>query len=131
MKNKEGFTIIELLAVIVLLSAVMILIYPNVLEKVREQETVIDAKTEQLLYQSTYNFLYERKSMYPLLVGKQYCVKISTLSYEDELIIDSYNHLLDYGYVQVEIGESGDTNQDKNAYRILVSSSECQGNIIE
>lgn len=130
MKNKKGFTIVELLAVIVLLAAVMILIYPNVLEKVREQEKQIDTKTEQLLYQSTYNFLYKRKGMYPLLTGKQYCVKISTLSYEDELIIDNYKNLLNSGYVQVEIGASGDTNQDKNAYRILLDSTGCQGDII-
>lgn len=130
MKNKKGFTLVELLAVIVLLAAIMILVYPNVLEKVSMQEKKIDEKKEQLLYTSVYDYLYENKGIYPLSAGKSYCVSIQILGGSDKLYIDDYGDLLDTGYVQVQIGESGDMHQDKNAYRILSDKTECTGEII-
>lgn len=130
MKNKKGFTLVELLAVIVLLAAVMILVYPNVLEKVKEQDKGIDEKKKQLLYTSVYDYLYENKAAYPLTTGKNYCVSIRTLAGNDKLYVDDYGDLLDTGYVQVQIGEGGDVHQDKNAYRILSDGSTCIGDTV-
>ena len=76
MKNKKGFTLVELLAVIVLIAAIMILIYPSVLEKVNEQDKNIDSKKEKLLYTSVFDYLYEEHGKYTLSEGKKYCVKI-------------------------------------------------------
>lgn len=131
MKNKKGFTIVELLAVIVLLAAIMILVYPNVLEKIREQEKGIDQKTEKMLYQATYDFLYDNRSSYLLNTGEKYCVKISAISSDDYLIVDVDKKLLNTGYVQVQIGENGDVHQDENAYRIITNESLCQGTVIK
>lgn len=131
MNNKKGFTLVELLAVIVLLAAIMILVYPNVLEKVNEQKKGIDLKKEKLLYTSTYEYLYERKADYPLSEGKTYCVKIADIAKDNKLYIDDYGDLIDTGYVQVQVGKGGNLQQSQNAYRILTDKSSCNGTTIE
>ena len=131
MKNKKGFTLVELLAVIVLIAAIMILIYPSVLEKVNEQDKNIDSKKEKLLYTSVFDYLYEEHGKYTLSEGKKYCVKISLLGENGNLYVDDYKDIIDDGYVLVQIGKDGDVHQDKNAYRILSNRDECIGNIVE
>lgn len=128
--KKTGFTLVELLAVIVLLAVVMLLVYPNVLEKVKEKDEEILTKKEELVYTAAYDYLYENKSLYPIRSGKVYCINMGYLSYLDRLPIDDYDDLLkdsdlSKNYVQVKIGESD------NLYHIVTSTSDCTDGIIE
>ncbi len=127
MKNK-GFTLIELLAVIALLAAVMLLIYPNVLEKVQEKDDEIIEKKKQLVYNAAYDYLYENKDMYPVRAGKVYCVNMGYLGSLDRLPIDDYEDLISGSvsdnYIVVKIGEVN------NAYSITTNTGVCTDGII-
>lgn len=129
MKNR-GFTLVELLAVIALLAAIMLLVYPTVLEKVQEKDKDILEKKEKLIYTAAYDYLYENKNLYPIRTGKVYCVNMGYLSSLDKLPIDEYEDLLkdadiSKNYIQVKIGN------ENNIYNIITSTSSCTDGIIE
>lgn len=129
MKNR-GFTLVELLAVITLLAAIMLLVYPTVLEKVQEKDKDILEKKQILVYTAAYDYLYENKNIYPVRAGKVYCVNMGYLSSLDKLPVDQYEDLLkdsdiSKNYIQVKIGD------ENNAYSIVTSTTGCTDGIIE
>lgn len=129
MKNR-GFTFVELLAVITLLAAIMLLVYPTVLEKVQEKDKDILEKKQTLVYTAAYDYLYENKYIYPVRAGKVYCVNMGYLSSLDKLPVDEYEDLLKdsdifKNYIQVKIGD------ENNAYSIVTSTTGCIDGIIE
>ena len=129
MKNR-GFTLVELLAVITLLAAIMLLVYPTVLEKVQEKDKDILEKKQTLVYTAAYDYLYENKNIYPVRAGKVYCVNMGYLSSLDKLPVDEYEDLLkdsdiSKNYIQVKIGD------ENNAYSIVTSTTGCTDGIIE
>ena len=74
MKNMyKGFTLVELLGVVILLSILVILVYPNVIERIQNQEKKLSEKEEKLLYTATYDYLYSNAS-YDLGENKCYCI---------------------------------------------------------
>ena len=128
-KNK-GFTLIELMAVIALLAALILLVYPNVLEKVQEKEKDILKKKEQLIYTSAYDYLYENKGIYPVRSGKVYCINMGYLSSLGKIPIDEYSDILkdsdiSKNYIQVQIGDSS------NIYHIVTTTTTCTDGVIE
>ena len=129
MKNR-GFTLVELLGVIALLAAVMLLVYPNVLEKVQEKENDIVEKKQKIVYNAAYDYLYENKADYPIRAGKVYCLNMGYLASLDKLPVDEYNDILkdsdvSKNYIKVSIGD------DDNSYRIITSTTSCTDGIIE
>lgn len=128
MKNR-GFTLVELLAVITLLAAIILLVYPNVLEKVNEKDKDILEKKQKLIYTAAYDYLYENKSVYPIRVGKVYCVNMGYLASLDKMPVDEYDDLLkdsdiSKNYIEVKIGN------DDNTYRIVTSTTTCIDGVI-
>ena len=129
MKNR-GFTLIELLAVIALLAALMLMIYPNVLEKVQEKDEEIVEKKKQLIYNAAYDYLYENKDLYPVRAGKVYCVNMGYLGSLDRLPVDDYEDVLkssdiSNNYILVKIGN------DSNVYSITTDTGLCIDGIVE
>ena len=125
MKNMyKGFTLVELLGVVILLSILVILVYPNVIERIQNQEKKLSEKEEKLLYTATYDYLYSNAS-YDLGENKCYCIAIKDVKKSDKLYTDIDDELLNDGFVHVQIGENGDVDQTKNSYRILNNVSLC------
>lgn len=129
MKNR-GFTLVELLGVIALLAAIMLLVYPNVLEKVQEKENDMIEKKQKLIYNAAYDYLYENKADYPIRAGKVYCLNMGYLASLDKLPVDEYSDILKdsditKNYIKVSIG-----NAD-NSYHIVTSTTSCADGIIE
>lgn len=129
MKNK-GFTLVELLACIVLLAAVMLLVYPNVLERIQEEETEIVNKKKELIYTAAYDYIYENKNIYPVMEGKIYCVNMGYLSSLGRMPVDDYEDVLKVNglsnnYVYMQLGS------DNNVYRIVSSTTTCTDGVIE
>lgn len=129
MKNK-GFTLVELLASIILLAALMMLIFPTVLERVQKEDEEIIEKKKKLIYTEAYNFIYENKDIYPVMDGKIYCINMGYLSSIGRMPIDDYDNLLKVegisnNYIYMQLG----TNN--NVYRIVSSTTTCTDGVIE
>ena len=47
---KKGFTLIELLGVIIILSLVSLIVYPSVINTIKNSQNKVDNKTKELIY---------------------------------------------------------------------------------
>lgn len=126
--KKSGFTLVELLATVVLLAGIMLLVFPNVVEKVQQKEPEIEENRKKILYNAAYDFFYENKASYPLRVGKVYCVSVGYLSSINQISADEYEDLLidktKTNYIKVEIGTSD------NLYSIVTNLSSCTDGVV-
>lgn len=97
--KKNGFTLAELLGVIVVLALLMLLVFPSVVKQLKEGETSIDGAVEQLIFNSAENYMEGHKNSYPTSGNATYCFTLNTLVNEGEisanLLIDSKGKTLD------------------------------------
>ena len=119
MKNK-GFTLVELLAVIGLLSGIIALVFPDVLERIQAEEKEI-LERKQLLS--------EQKGTYPIRSGNKCCVSMGYMAYNDRMPIDDYKDLLKdssdvyKNFIMIVIGDSD------NLYKVVTDTSSCDKTI--
>lgn len=79
MKNK-GFTLIEMLAVVVLLALLVMVSYPKVTEQIRLEKQKLKDNESQILYKSAYSYIEDNKNDYPVRSGNVFCISISDLN---------------------------------------------------
>lgn len=78
MKNK-GFTLAELLGVIVIISILAIIVLPPIVNQFRKTEDKINNTTMKLIESATLLHMDNNKNTYPLLDGTNYCITIGQL----------------------------------------------------
>ncbi len=77
--NKKGFTLIELLGVIVILGILALIVFPPIINQIRNIRDQTSAGTLKLLYTATKKYMNENKDNYPLKEDSTYCVSLQTL----------------------------------------------------
>lgn len=78
MKNK-GFTLIEVLGIIVILSLLLILIVPGIINRLSsKQEQTIETQNK-IIYDAAYQYINERPDKFPIKRSSTYCIGIKTL----------------------------------------------------
>lgn len=104
--NKKGFTLVEVLAVLILLSIIVIITYPRIMEKIKEEENKIDKAKLDLIYVAAKDYILEDKNSYNE-IGVKYCITLDDLNKTGKIAIDIEEFKEDYNYggVQVIIGE--------------------------
>lgn len=113
---KKGFTLVELLAVIILLGLLLILVYPRVLEQIEKKEVEIDEYTSELIFSAADQYMLDDLNTYPNTVGKTYYISVSTLDNENLIPVD-VEGVIDK-CVQIKIGSNGN-----NSYELV---DECE-----
>lgn len=102
--NKRGFTLIELLGVIILITLVSFLVFPTVLNKIKESKKTIDSATEKLLINSAKLYIADNQNSYSDDYAYESCIKIDDLvkeNYIDEDLIKEYSTTLDGKVIKV------------------------------
>jgi prepilin-type N-terminal cleavage/methylation domain-containing protein len=84
MKNK-GFTLAELLGVIVIISILAIVILPPIINQFRKTEDRINDTTMKLIESATLLHMDNNKNTYPLVDSATYCITIGQLIEADIL----------------------------------------------
>lgn len=79
MKNKNGFTLMEMIAVIGIISLMALLVLPEIINQLGEKKKNIGDTTKSLIYASAELYFTDRVMSYPKTVGKIYCVKLEKL----------------------------------------------------
>ena len=85
--NKKGFTLVELLAIIIILSIVLTLTYPKIVEQLNKNKEKISKYNEELIFNAGNRYI-SNEDDYVKEVGKLYCVTIETLDNEGLIPID-------------------------------------------
>lgn len=110
--KKNGFTLAELLGVVVILSLLLLIVFPSVVKELKEGETTIDNAVEQIIKNGASNYVENNKSTYPTSKNATYCITLNTLVNAGEisksLLIDKKGNALDLGKkveVQIQSGQ--------------------------
>ena len=83
--KKNGFTLMELLGVIVILGLICLVAFPPILDTVRKNKNNISEATYQIIYSAASIYINNHESDFGLVEDNEYCIKIQTLIDEDNL----------------------------------------------
>ena len=86
--KEKGFTLIELIGVIVLLAIIILITYPSIVNIIKKSNNKIDSATSALIISGAKNMVDENKNSYPLTNGNIYCVTIKSLINKGYVISD-------------------------------------------
>lgn len=96
-RNKKAFTLVELLAVIVLLGILMILTFPKILEMTNSQSARVSNAKMTLIKTAAKSYVADHKNQYPAKEGNTYCISLESLENENYLAFEDDE--LDLNYV--------------------------------
>lgn len=120
-KRQSGFTLVELLAVIVLLGILTIISFPKILEMVNRKKEEISTAKLNMIYTATKTYLFDNANKYPEREGNTFCIKPSDLEKENYVAFDTTD--LDSDYV-VKVSYFADDEYQLS----YVKSSSCEDN---
>ncbi len=81
----KGFTLTELLAVIVIISLLTILALPNILDSVRNSKDDVENVTFDIIKQAANLYVQDNESIYEKVNGNVYCITFEKLVNADYL----------------------------------------------
>ncbi len=117
MKN-NGFTLVELLAVIILLTLLITFVYPKVINIAEKKEEEIDSAKVTLIQNAVLDYMYKDINKYPQNVGAKYCFKLEDLDNENLIPTDISEIKKENKVITVTIGKN-----NSNRYEF---GSECK-----
>ena len=77
--NNKAFTLIELLAVVILLSIIVFLVLPNVVNLLKDEQKEIDELTYTIIKDATKLYIEDNKELYKKTSGNKYCISLNKL----------------------------------------------------
>lgn len=78
MKNK-GFTLAEVLGVIIILGILVIVSFPPMLNQLKKSQNKLNDATLKILGTAAEQYIDNHATTYPMQTGKIYCLKLETL----------------------------------------------------
>lgn len=87
MENKKGFTLIELIGVIMIIAVLSLLFFPNLIKKFQESNENLDATTTKIILDSAEHYVDNNSNLFSK--SKSYCISISTLI-DNEYLVDNF-----------------------------------------
>ncbi|MBP3461127.1 MAG: prepilin-type N-terminal cleavage/methylation domain-containing protein [Bacilli bacterium] len=86
--NKKGFTLVEVLAVVLLLGLLALVVTPKVLEQKDKKENEITEAEKKVLYSDAGEYV-RNNTKYNIKEGNVFCIKVNTLIEEDAISMDA------------------------------------------
>lgn len=91
--NKKGFTLVELLGVLIIMSIIMVIVVTPIIGQIRNTAKKLDTASLQVLYKSTASYLDANKNLYPKSDGMIYYISVGQLIDSEKL---ASNYLSSY-----------------------------------
>ena len=74
---KRGFTLVEMIAVILIMLLISITVIPSILNEVNNKKEEISSASIQLIETSVNNYLKQKTTSYPIKSGNTYCIVLN------------------------------------------------------
>ena len=84
--KKRGFTLIEILAVIVIIALILVLVTPNILANLSKARGKVSDATEKVIEEAVDLYIDENPDTYPENEGDIYCITVDTLMGAGKLV---------------------------------------------
>ena len=117
---KKGFTILEMLGVIVIISLLVILVFPNITNTIKNKQSEIDSVSLEILKQATKLYVQNNQKKYVTTDNNKYCITI------DELIESGYlKDSFEYNGEDIRSTKKIQVTYNNGYEYELVDSNEC------
>lgn len=97
---KKGFTLIELMAVIIIISLLAILTFPNIVGQIKKSKNAKNNNVNAIVISATKKYINDNPNEYDKEEYVDYCITIKDLVDNDylkeDIVSDEDNNLLDY-----------------------------------
>ena len=120
--KRRGFTLVELLAIIILLACIFLLVYPKVTEILQKEEDKIDEYNLDTIYSAVEAYINNKKE-FPKEVGNEYCISIKTLDEQNLLPFDASKYMKKA--IRIKIGKSGNFYELVDS-RLIDDNNKCK-----
>lgn len=77
--NNKAFTLMELLATIIIISLITALAVPAIINQIADNKSKIDDTTKKMIYDAAEIYMSNNQSEYPKLSGNKYCISLDKL----------------------------------------------------
>ena len=82
---KKGFTLIEMIGVMVILSLLLLFALPNVINYVKKGGETKDKAIKEIIYEATKKYMDDNKNQFKRDVNNTYCISLNELANEGYL----------------------------------------------
>lgn len=106
-KINKGFTLVEIVGVIVILGLIALLAFPPLLNMIKNSENKISEANKSLIYSSSSQYITKYINEFPKENNRIYCITIEKLIKED--LLSSTIDLGDFNlqsYVQIKVNNA-------------------------
>lgn len=76
---KKGFTLIELISVVIIMGLIMAAVVPTVLNQIKGKEADISETSKQVIYLATNEYVKNDKISYPIKSNNVFCITLEEL----------------------------------------------------
>ena len=120
--NKKGFTLVELLGVIIMIGALILVVATPIVSQINKQKVKLDDASLNLIYSTTETYIDKNKNSYPLKNNAVYYITLKQLldsKFIEEEFIKTYSTDVLSKKSIIKVTVNGDTY----AYNLLPSNS--------
>lgn len=112
--NKKGFTLAEIIGVVVILGLIALLAFPPMLNMVKQSENKLSDSAKTLIYTASSRYTAKYINDFPKTKGNIYCITIEDLVKEEFLSTSIQNENLgDFGLqTKIKITINNDSKYD-------------------
>lgn len=82
---KNGFTLVEMIAVILVMLLISIIVMPSILNQINNKKEEMSEVSIQLLKTSVNHYLERKTTTYPKKIGNTYCITLNEIVESGEL----------------------------------------------
>lgn len=82
---KKGFTLVEMIAVILIMALISLTVLPSILNQVSNKKEEISKASEQVIFTALSNYLNNKTVTYPKIAENTYCITLNELVQNGEL----------------------------------------------
>ena len=78
-KIQNGFTLLEMIAVLILISLLLLIIFPNIINYIKTHEKQVDKLNKAIYDQAASDYIKENQDFFPKDNGNKFCISITKL----------------------------------------------------